>query len=96
MCRILCEKQSMCFIAENVKGIISANKKEVIPFIVEEFEKNGYDIAYSMLNSVNYGVPYKRERVVIVGFRKDLNIKFEFPDMPIDTEDNYVPLEKNH
>lgn len=94
MCRILREKQPMCFIAENVKGIISANKKEAFPLIIEEFEKSGYDVTYSILNSVNYGVPQKRERVIIVGFRKDLNIKFEFPDMPIDVEDNYVPLEK--
>lgn len=94
MCRILREKQPMCFIAENVKGIISANKKEAFPLIIEEFEKSGYDVTYSILNSVNYGVPQKRERVIIVGFRKDLNIKFEFPDMPIDAEDNYVPLEK--
>lgn len=94
MCRILREKQPMCFIAENVKGIISANKKEAFPLIIKEFEKSGYDVTYSILNSVNYGVPQKRERVIIVGFRKDLNIKFEFPDMPIDTEDNYVPLEK--
>lgn len=94
MCRILREKQPMCFIAENVKGIISANKKEAFPLIIKEFEKSGYDVTYSILNSVNYGVPQKRERVIIVGFRKDLNIKFEFPDMPIDAEDNYVPLEK--
>ena len=94
MCRILREKQPMCFIAENVKGIISANKKEAFPLIIEEFENSGYDVTYSILNSVNYGVPQKRERVIIVGFRKDLNIKFEFPDMPIDAEDNYVPLEK--
>lgn len=94
MCRILRGKQPMCFIAENVKGIISANKKEAFPLIIEEFEKSGYDVTYSILNSVNYGVPQKRERVIIVGFRKDLNIKFEFPDMPIDAEDNYVPLEK--
>ncbi len=94
MCRILREKQPMCFIAENVKGIISANKKEAFPLIIEEFEKSGYDVTYSILNSVNYGVPQKRERVIIVGFRKDLNIKFRFPDSPINSEENYIPLEK--
>lgn len=39
MCRILREKQPLCFIAENVKGIMSANKKEAFPLILEEFEK---------------------------------------------------------
>ena len=78
MCRILREKQPMCFIAENVKGILSANKKEAFPLIIEEFEKSGYSVTYSILNSVKCGVPQKRERVIIVGFRKDLNITFDF------------------
>lgn len=92
MCRILKEKQPMCFIAENVKGIMSANKKEAFPLIIEEFEKSGYVVKYELLNSVNYGVPQKRERVIIVGFRKDLNIDFAFPDIPISDEKEYVPL----
>lgn len=94
MCRILKEKQPMCFIAENVKGLISANKKEAFPLIIEEFKKSGYDVTYSILNSVNYGVPQKRERVIIVGFRNDLNIEFEFPKNIINDESCYVPLER--
>lgn len=94
MCRILREKQPMCFIAENVKGIMSANKKEAFPLIIEEFEKSGYTVTHSLLNAANYGVPQKRERVIIVGFRNDLGIKFEFPNMPITVENEYVPLEK--
>ena len=92
MCRILREKQPLCFIAENVKGIMSANKKEAFPLILEEFEKSGYTITHKLLNSANYGVPQKRERVIIVGF--DLGIKFEFPDMPITDENEYVSLGK--
>ncbi|MBE5719283.1 MAG: DNA (cytosine-5-)-methyltransferase [Ruminiclostridium sp.] len=94
MCRILREKQPMCFIAENVNGIMSANKKEAFPLIIEEFEKSGYTVTHSLLNAANYGVPQKRERVIIVGFRNDLGIKFEFPNMPITVENEYVPLEK--
>ena len=94
MCRILREKQPMCFIAENVKGILSANKKEAFPLIIEEFEKSGYSVTYSILNSVKCGVPQKRERVIIVGFRKDLNISFDFSDIPERSEDEYVPLKK--
>lgn len=94
MCRILREKQPLCFIAENVKGIMSANKKEAFPLIIDEFEKSGYTVTHSLLNAANYGVPQKRERVIIVGFRNDLGIKFEFPDVPITDESEYIPLEK--
>lgn len=81
MCRILREKQPKCFIAENVKGLLTANKRSAFPLIMEEFEKSGYNVTYSILNAAEYGVPQKRERVIIVGFRKDLNIQFSFPDV---------------
>lgn len=92
MCRILKDKKPKCFIAENVKGLLTANKRNAFPLILEEFEKSGYDVSYSVLNSAEYGVPQKRERVIIVGFRKDLNIKFVFPDTAVKAEDLYEPL----
>ncbi len=88
MCRILRERQPKCFIAENVKGIMTANKKEAFPLIIKEFEDSGYDVKYTVLNSATFGVPQKRERVIIVGFRKDLNIDFEFPDTVLSKEDD--------
>ena len=94
MCRILREKQPKCFIAENVKVILTANKKSAFPLIIKEFEESGYDVSYSILNSANYGVPQKRERVIIVGFRKDLGIKFEFPDVIVSDEEAFTPLSK--
>ena len=93
MCRILRDRQPKCFIAENVKGIITANKREAFPLIIKEFEDSGYDVKYSVLNSAMFGVPQKRERVIIVGFRKDLKIDFEFPETIINNEDEYVALE---
>ena len=92
MCRILREKQPKCFIAENVKGLLTANKRSAFPLIMEEFEKSGYDVTYSILNSAEYGVPQKRERVIIVGFRKDLKVDFKFPSKCIKDEDLYEPL----
>ena len=92
MCRILRERQPKCFIAENVKGILTANKKSAFPLILKEFEDSGYDVQYRILNSANYGVPQKRERVIIVGFRKDLNIDFAFPDVEIEDENNFASL----
>lgn len=94
MCRILRERQPKCFIAENVKGILTANKRSAFPLIIKEFEDSGYDVQYRILNSADYGVPQKRERVIIVGFRKDLNILFDFPDAEIESEDGYAPLKE--
>ena len=92
MCRILRERQPKCFIAENVKGILTANKKEAFPLILQEFENSGYDVKYTVLNAADYGVPQKRERVIIVGFRKDLAIDFTFPTATINDEKEYEPL----
>lgn len=92
MCRILRERQPKCFIAENVKGILTANKRSAFPLILKEFEESGYDVQYQILNSADYGVPQKRERVIIVGFRKDLNITFSFPKAEIEDETKYTPL----
>lgn len=94
MCRILKDKKPKCFVAENVKGILSANKKSAFPLIIKEFEDSGYDVYYQLMNAAYYGVPQKRERVIIVGFRKDLNIKFLFPDEIIKNENDFVPLKK--
>ena len=92
MCRILRERQPKCFIAENVKGILTANKRSAFPLILKEFEESGYEVQYQILNSADYGVPQKRKRVIIVGFRKDLNITFSFPEAEIDDETKYIPL----
>jgi DNA (cytosine-5)-methyltransferase 1 len=39
-----------------------------------------YNIVFRSLNAANYGVPQKRERVIIVGFRSDLAVEWSFPD----------------
>ena len=82
MCRILRDKKPKCFIAENVKGILSANEKNAFPLIIKEFEDSEYNVSYKLLNAVNFGVPQKRERVIIVGIRKDLGFKFDFNGLP--------------
>lgn len=92
MCRILRDKKPKCFVAENVKGLLTANQKNAFPLIMREFEESGYDVKYAVLNSASYGVPQKRERVIIVGFRKDLKIDFNFPEPTIENADEYEPL----
>lgn len=90
MCRILREKQPKCFIAENVKGLLSANKGEAFPLIISEFEKSGYQVTHKLINAAAFGVPQKRERVIIVGIRNDLGFKYTFPDDILDEEDYAV------
>jgi DNA (cytosine-5)-methyltransferase 1 len=80
MVKVLKEKQPRFFIGENVKGLLSANKGKAFPMIVKEFEKAGYHIHYKLLNASEFGVPQKRERVFIVGFRDfDDYFNFKFP-----------------
>lgn len=92
MCRILREKQPKCFIAENVKGLLSANKGDAFPLIIDEFSKSGYRVTYQLVNAAQYGVPQRRERVIIVGIRNDLGFSFEFPKVICTDENHYVSL----
>ncbi len=83
MCRIIKDKKPLVFMAENVKGILSANKSEAFPLIIKEFESCGYAVSWSVLNASYLGIPQKRERVIIVGVRKDLNLTFSFEKISI-------------
>ncbi|MBP5667544.1 MAG: DNA cytosine methyltransferase [Salinivirgaceae bacterium] len=65
------------FVMENVKGLLSMLNGKVIKTIVEEFSnagKYGYNVQYKILKASNYGVPQNRERVILIGIRKDLNV----------------------
>ena len=93
MCRILKDKKPLCFIAENVKGILSANKGIAFPLILNNFRESGYHVTHKILNAADYGIPQKRERVFIIGFRnKEILNNFKFPK-PV-TSRNRVPLSK--
>lgn len=71
MVKILKEKKPRAFIAENVKGLLSANNKQAFPMILKEFTEAGYDVQYYLVNASKFGVPQKRERVIIIGFRDE-------------------------
>lgn len=91
MCRLLKERKPSVFVGENVKGLLSANNGEAFPLIVEEFKSAGYHVKFKVLNASHYGVPQKRERVFIVGFRSKAAFdRFEFP-RPV-TKDAPVPI----
>ena len=78
--RIVQEKKPLMFVGENVKGLLTMGEGTIIEAIVDEFSKCDYNVFYQLLNAKDYAVPEDRERVIIIGFRKDLNIEnFEFP-----------------
>lgn len=79
--RVICDKKPKYFLAENVKGILSLDKGAVFAMILKDFFEAGYNVTFKVLNSADYGVPQKRERVIIVGTRKDLPYLFEFPNV---------------
>lgn len=76
--RILREKQPKFFMAENVPGMISSRHIDTFNNILKNFEACGYKISYSLLNAWDYGVPEERKRVIIVGYRNDLGMTFDF------------------
>jgi DNA (cytosine-5)-methyltransferase 1 len=92
MCRILKEKKPKVFLAENVKGILSANCGKAFPLILKEFSNCGYTVSWKLLKAVDFGIPQKRERVIIVGVRNDLHKTFTFERLPTRSPINYVPL----
>lgn len=77
---IVKKKQPKIFVGENVKGLLTMADGKIFEAIVQEFSECGYDVFCQLVNARNFGVPQDRERVIICGFRKDLNIKsFEIP-----------------
>lgn len=79
--RIVKAKRPLAFIGENVKGLLTMGGGQIIDAIVQAFSDCGYDVHYKLLNAKYYDVPEDRERVIIVGFRKDLNItNFQYPE----------------
>jgi DNA (cytosine-5)-methyltransferase 1 len=68
------------FMIENVKGLLTHDEGKTILKIIEMLGNELYNISYKCLDASKYGVPQKRERVFIVGVRKDIAIPFEFPN----------------
>jgi DNA-methyltransferase (dcm) len=75
--KVVKEKKPKVFVAENVKGLLSMENGKVIKMIVKDFEDLGYKVDYKVVLSSEYGVPQKRERVLIIGNR--VGVKNIFP-----------------
>ena len=104
--KILKDKKPKFFVAENVSGMLAEKHKDAVQNFIKMFKEAGYDVNLYLVNAADYGVPQDRKRVFYIGFREDLNIKFEFPK-PLskkvnlreaigDLQDTAIPaLEKN-
>ena len=78
--RIVKAKKPKVVFLENVKNFASHDNGRTLEVVKSTMEELGYDFHYKVLNSVDYGVPQKRERIYMVCFRKDLSISnFSFP-----------------
>ena len=80
--RILDHKKPISFLLENVKGLTHHDKGNTFKIIIETLEKD-YWVFSKILDSANFGVPQHRERIYIIGFRKDEfneKPKFEIPE----------------
>ena len=93
--KVLHSKQPKLFVCENVKGLITLQKGALISKVADAFRGEGYHVEYRLLNAANFGVPQKRERVIIVGIRNDLYGKVRY-SYPIETNDekSWVPIKK--
>lgn len=68
------------FLAENVSGMLLPTHKLALENLKALFTECGYELSFQLLNAADYGVPQDRKRVFFIGFRKDLEKKFAFPN----------------
>lgn len=76
--RILKEKRPKAFLLENVKNLTAHDKGNTFKVIYRHLEALGYNVYAKVMNALDYGVPQKRERIIIVGFLD--NVFFSFPE----------------
>lgn len=78
--RCVKEVHPKIFMAENVRGLVSHDKGRTLATIISVLEALGYHTQQKILNAAYFGVGQKRERIVIIGIRNDVNISFSYPD----------------
>lgn len=84
-------KKPKFFVIENVKGMLDEKFNDVFEDFINRLENAGYDVQWTLLDAVNFGVPQNRERVIFIGFRKELDVTYKFPNP---TSNEPITLEK--
>jgi DNA (cytosine-5)-methyltransferase 1 len=80
--RILKTKKPKAFVLENVKQLVGHDKGKTLKVILSTLKDLGYYVNYAVLNALDYGLPQKRERVIIVGHREPIFYSFPSPIRP--------------
>ena len=100
--KLIGKLQPKIYVAENVKGLLAGNAKGYVNQIVNELDELGYTAQIFLLNSASMGVPQRRERVFIIGHRKDLKydkLELRFEEKPIlykeFADENYISINEN-
>ena len=75
--KCLYETEPLMFMIENVEGLVNINNGDTLKDMIQKLENMEYDVSYEVLNAVNYLVPQKRKRIIIIG--TSFGIKFKFP-----------------
>ncbi|MDJ0509678.1 MAG: DNA cytosine methyltransferase [Crocosphaera sp.] len=78
--RCLAEVKPKIAIAENVRGLLSHKQGKTLAIILDSFRKLGYDPYYKVVSAQFLDVPQKRDRLIIIACRQDLNITPIFPE----------------
>eukprot|EP01156_Anaeramoeba_ignava_P006535 Anaeramoba_ignava/a348910_6.p1 GENE.a348910_6~~a348910_6.p1 ORF type:complete len:319 (+),score=44.20 a348910_6:293-1249(+) len=76
---ILRTKQPKAFLLENVKRLTTHDKGRTFQVILEKLKDLGYTVYYKVFNTLDFGLPQKRERIYIVGFKEDIHFSFPKP-----------------
>ena len=78
--RVVKEINPPICIGENVRGLLSHENGKTLQGMISILDEIGYKVVpVKILKAINYKVPQKRERLILVGIRKDINIDFEYP-----------------
>lgn len=84
-------KKPEYFVLENVKGLTTLKKGAILKRVILDFSKSGYNVKHKVLLASDFGIPQKRERVFIIGVRKDISFDYIYPK-ETNTSANWTPL----
>jgi DNA (cytosine-5)-methyltransferase 1 len=77
--QIVDELKPKVFLAENVRGLISHDDGKTLQSMINIYESLGYNVTWHLIKANDYNVAQKRERIIIVGIRKEFDIKYILP-----------------